>query len=140
DKSALGAMAKSVGLGTPHEVVIEPDQSLKNQHSSISELDPPFIVKPAESSQWEYLAFEGKKKVYVCSSAAQAIQITERAHGAGFQGKLLVQELIPGDDTHNYIATIYIDQGGVATLQATARMLLALHTPNLLGNMAMGLV
>nr|NLD39776.1 hypothetical protein [Actinomycetales bacterium] len=139
DKALLADLAPRVGLSTPREVELDasaPDAGL----ASLPELGFPFILKPAVSSEWEQLSFEGKLKVYVCETVDDAAAVLADASSAGFTGRLLAQELIPGDDTAGYVVTIYMGQDGRPIVQATARMLLAIHTPNLLGNMAIGLV
>lgn len=137
DKSLLAPLARKVGLKTPREAVIGPDDDVR---AATSSLQAPFILKPATSTAWETLSFPGKLKVYVCDSADEVRSHCESAWAAGYTGTMLVQELIPGDDTAGYVTTQYIDSAGRVTVQATARMLLAIHTPNLLGNMALGLV
>lgn len=139
DKALLGPIAASVGLATPQEVEIDAADP-GDIRAAVADLGAPFILKPATSIEWERIKFPGKLKVYECEDAASAEQIIEAAAEAGYTGRFLAQELVPGDDTYGYVATIYIDRSGVVTLKSTARMLLALHTPNLLGNMALGLV
>lgn len=135
NKAALAPLAAAHGLATPREVTIgaewdaiEPD------------FPAPYILKPATSGEWEHVSFPGKLKVYVCASVGEAAAQVSAARQAGFTGDFLLQELVPGDDTYNYVTTVYVDGSGRVTLSATARMLLAIHTPNLLGNQALGLV
>ncbi|MGM0384847.1 MAG: hypothetical protein ACQERF_02530 [Actinomycetota bacterium] len=139
DKARLAGLAAASGLHTPSERVID-FAALDGWQAAAEEIEPPYILKPATSGDYENLHFPGKLKVYVLDDVAALEATLERIRAAGYAGRMLLQELIPGDDTHGYVATVYIDRAGTATLQATARMLLAIHTPNLLGNMALGLV
>ncbi|HHW84459.1 MAG TPA: hypothetical protein GX743_11730 [Actinomycetales bacterium] len=139
DKALLAELGPRVGLSTPREVEIDattPDAGLAH----LGSLGSPFILKPAVSSEWEELTFPGKLKVYVASSRDDAASVLASASSAGFTGRLLAQELIPGDDTAGYVVTVYMGADGRPIIQGTARMLLAIHTPNLLGNMAIGYV
>lgn len=142
DKAVLAALGERVGLATPREVVVDaaaPETGLGTL-GTLAALGSPFILKPAVSSEWEEVTFPGKLKVYVCQGPDDAEAIVSLASAAGFQGRLLAQELIPGDDTHGFVVTVYMGREGRPLVQATARMLLAIHTPNLLGNMALGMV
>src|SRR5699024_4824960 len=55
---------------------------------------------------------------------------------AGYTGRLVVQELIPGDDTAEGSITAYTDTAGRVTLLCSARVLLGEHTPDALGRPA----
>lgn len=139
DKARLAPLATAVGLHTPRERVID-FARLDDWRAAAADLAAPYILKPATTGDYEVLEFPGKLKVYVLDDVAALEATLERIHAAGYGGRMLLQELIPGDDTAGYVTTVYIDRTGTATLQSTARMLLAIHTPNLLGNMALGLV
>lgn len=137
DKSLLAPLARKVGLKTPREATIGQADDVR---AATSSLQAPYILKPATSTAWETLGFPGKLKVYVCETVDDVREHCEAAWAGGYTGTMLLQELIPGDDTAGYVTTQYVDSAGRVTIQATARMLLAIHTPNLLGNMALGLV
>lgn len=139
DKARLASLAAASGLETPRERVID-FASLDSWRSVAAEIEAPYILKPATSGDYETLKFPGKLKVYVVADLGALEPILEAISGAGYRGQMLLQELIPGDDTCGYVTTVYFDHTGTPTLQATARMMLAIHTPNLLGNMAIGVV
>lgn len=139
DKARLAGLAAASGLATPRERVID-FADLDAWRARAQEIQAPWILKPATTGNYETLSFPGKLKVYVVPDAAALEHVLDRIAAAGFQGQMLLQELIPGDDTCGYVTTVYVDQAGQPTLTATARMLLAIHTPNLLGNMAIGIV
>ena len=54
--------------------------------------------------------------------------------------RLIVQELIPGDDTTQWVVNGYVDSRGEVTATGSGRVLLGLHQPQLVGNAAMILV
>lgn len=139
DKARLADLVGASGLATPRERVLD-FTDLAGWRSLAGQIEAPYILKPATTGDYETLSFPGKLKVYVVDDAAALEPILERIAEAGYEGQMLLQELIPGDDTCGYVTTVYMDHTGRATLQATARMLLAIHTPNLLGNMAIGIV
>lgn len=137
DKSLLPGLAAEIGLKAPAEVTIGNDDTWIAAASVIA---APYVIKPAISAEYETMQFPGQRKAYFAGDLGAARGIVEVARAGGFAGELLIQELIPGDDTHNYVATVYRDQHGRITLQATMRMLLALHRPSRTGTCAIGLV
>lgn len=139
DKARLAELAGASGLATPRERVLD-FTALDSWRAVAGEIEAPYILKPATTGDYETLSFPGKLKVYVVEDLHALEPVLERIAAAGYRGQMLLQELIPGDDTCGYVTTVYIDHAGTPTLQATARMMLAIHTPNLLGNMAIGVV
>lgn len=159
DKAALPGLAAQVGLLTPREITITVGAGAgagevagagagegagegagTDWRTAAAALNPPFVLKPALSATYESVQFPGLRKVYHARDLAEAEQIVAMNREGGFTGALLLQELIPGDDTHNYVATFYRDSAGVITLRAAMRMVLALHRPTMAGNCAIGLV
>ena len=49
----------------------------------------------------------------------------------------MVQELIPGDDTTQWVVNGYVDRLGQITAAGSGRVLLGLHVPSLIGNAGM---
>ncbi|HZK05681.1 MAG TPA: hypothetical protein VFC82_07500 [Actinomycetaceae bacterium] len=137
DKSLLHGLAAEVGLKAPQEVTIGTgDEWL----GLAARLTPPYVIKAKVSAEYETVRFPDQRKAYYSPDMEEAKRIVGNARDGGFHGDLLLQELIPGDDTHNYVATLYRDGNGVVTLTSTMRMLLALHRPNRTGTCAIGLV
>lgn len=135
DKALLPDLAARAGLRSPREVLVGPGDAWVEE---ARELDPEFVVKPAVSAEYEQIP--GLMKLYRATDLDDARRIVGVIRDTGFTSELLLQELIPGDDTHNYVATLYRDRSGVVTVSATMRMLLALRRAKLLGNAALGLV
>lgn len=96
----------------------------------------PVVAKPAKSSDLIGLSIRGKKKVYVLHSQAELDAVWQAHQDAGYQGRFVVQELIPGDDTATWSITAYRDAAGRTTLRSSARVLLGEHTPDALGRPA----
>lgn len=94
----------------------------------------PVIAKPADSSRYETLVFEGRKKVYLIESEAELAALWRTLADAGFRDRFVVQELIPGDDTSMYSVTAYVDRSGEVTMAVAAHVLLEEHAPATLGN------
>ncbi|MCL2422324.1 MAG: carboxylate--amine ligase [Micrococcales bacterium] len=96
----------------------------------------PVIGKPASSAQYNDLHMPGKKKVDFLDTRDELDDVLGRLVDAGYEGTYLVQDFIPGDETHMRSLTAYRDTRGKVTLLATGRVLLQEHNPGTLGNPA----
>lgn len=136
DKNALEDVCTRLGIAVPvtQRVTLPVDDGAWQP--------PPFtvafpvVLKPAVSAEHLLAAFEGKRKVYSADTPAEAEAVLRRLAAAGLRGDVLVQELVPGDDTQGRTVTCYVDRAGQVTLMASGRLLLQLHAPTLIGNSA----
>jgi D-aspartate ligase len=98
--------------------------------------DCPVIVKPSNGvSYWEH-PFPGQKKVHQVATRKELDELIDRMYASGYADSLILQELIPGDDSHMRVLTCYSDQNGKVTLAALGQVLLEEHTPKGIGNHA----
>ncbi|MCR6647616.1 MAG: hypothetical protein NVV70_05555 [Cellulomonas sp.] len=133
DKATFAEICAELGISVPRTLVQgfgagEPDVPV--------DLEYPLIAKAASSADYQDVEFEGKKKVFEISSPAELAALWRSLREAGFAGRFVVQELVPGDDTQMRSVTAYVDQRGVVTLSCCAHVLLEEHTPSGLGNPA----
>ncbi len=96
----------------------------------------PVIVKPSSSSQYWKFPFEGMKKVYRAQSRAEAQAIIDRIFASGYSESVVVQDTIPGDDSHMYVLTAYCGDDKKVRSMCLGHVLLEEHTPKGLGNHA----
>ncbi|PLS31647.1 ATP-grasp domain-containing protein [Bifidobacterium margollesii] len=94
----------------------------------------PVVAKPADSSQYENLIFEGRQKVYRIDTPEQLDNLWRTLAKAGFRDTFVAQELVEGDDTGMYSVTAYVDSTGRVSLLCSAHVLLEEHHPATLGN------
>lgn len=94
----------------------------------------PVVAKPAVSAGWYDMLLKGFKKVYFITEQSQLDELWEGLRAAGFDGEILVQELIGGDDTYMDSLTIYVGRDGRPHLLGAAQVLLEDHAPAMLGN------
>jgi D-aspartate ligase len=96
----------------------------------------PIIIKPSSSVlYWKY-PFEGMKKVYRAHSREEAEKIIAEIYSSGYPEKLIIQDMIPGDDSMMYTMTAYCDREGSVRMMCLGHVLLEEHTPKGLGNHA----
>lgn len=96
----------------------------------------PVIIKPSSSVlYWKY-PFDGMKKVYRAHNKKEAEQIISDIYKAGYPEKLIIQDMIPGDDSMMYTMTAYCDRNNKVRMMCLGHVLLEEHTPKGLGNHA----
>ena len=94
----------------------------------------PIIIKPSASAvYWKY-PFEGMKKVYTAASEGEAEIIIRRIYASGYPEKIILQDMIPGDDANMRVLTAYSDRSGKVKMMCLGHVLLEEHTPKGLGN------
>lgn len=135
DKAEFSAVCAELGIPTPATVI--QDFAHADDDAWVPEpvaFEYPVIAKPASSADYHDVRFAGKKKIYEIGSPAELEQLYTSLRGAGFRGRFLVQEMIPGDDTQMRSVTTYSDTSGTVTLRCSARVLLEERTPAARGN------
>jgi D-aspartate ligase len=135
DKAEFSAVCSELGIPTPDTVIQDfataADDAWRPEPVPF---DYPVIAKPASSADYHDVRFAGKKKIYEIASADELGRLWESLRGAGFRGRFLVQEMIPGDDTQMRSVTTYSDTSGRVTLRCSAQVLLEERTPAARGN------
>lgn len=137
DKATFSELCEQFGISTPRTIL----QDFANSHDEdwapvAVDIAFPVIAKAASSADYQEIEFEGKQKVFEINTQAELTALWGSLRSAGFRGRFIVQELIPGDDTQMRSITAYVDSSGRITLMCSAHVLLEEHTPSGLGNPA----
>ncbi len=98
--------------------------------------DFPVVVKPSNSVAYWNCYFPHKKKVFVAETKEEFDAIVAAIYGSTYQDHLIVQEFIPGDDSHMRVMNCYCDQNGKVRLLALGQPLLEEHSPEGIGSYA----
>jgi D-aspartate ligase len=125
-----------LGLDVPARVTVDL-RSPDAWDAALSALTFPIVAKPAVGSDLDFHWDQGLRKVKVFSTVDAASSYFSSLHQAGVDICLMVQELIPGDDTTQWVINGYVDSHGRVTATGTGRVLLGLHQPRYLGNAGM---
>lgn len=96
----------------------------------------PVIIKPSDSVLYWQFPFEGMKKAYVANDEKEFIEITSSIYAGKYDKNLIIQDFIPGDDSHMRVLTCYSDQHGKVKMMCLGHVLLEEHTPKGIGNHA----
>ncbi|ADG74627.1 ATP-grasp protein-like protein [Cellulomonas flavigena DSM 20109] len=133
DKVLFGELCAQLGIDHPATVVHDVQAGGTPDTSA---LRFPVIAKAADTAAYHLVEFPGKKKVFTVATPEQLTDLLARVQGAGYQGRFVVQDLIPGDDSGMRILTCYSDASGTVVFSAFGHVLLEEHTPGALGNPA----
>lgn len=96
----------------------------------------PVILKPSDSIKyWEH-PFPTQKKVYTIGDREELEKVIQDIYGAGYPDKLIIQDMIPGNDEYMNVLTAYSDKNGKVKMMCFGHVLLEEHTPHGIGNHA----
>ncbi len=96
----------------------------------------PVIIKPSNSVAYWNCHFPHKKKVFVAESRDEFDAILAAIYGSTYQDHLIIQEYIPGDDSHMRVMNCYCSKDGKVRLIALGQALLEEHSPEGIGSYA----
>nr|WP_245862702.1 hypothetical protein [Sanguibacter antarcticus] len=137
DKATFAEICDTLGISVPRTIVQDFAGAAESGWAPVPvDVGFPLIAKAASSADYQDVEFEGKKKVFEIATQAELDDLWVSLQAAGFRGRFVVQELIPGDDTQMRSITSYVDSRGEITLLCSAHVLLEEHTPTGLGNPA----
>ena len=134
-KHTFAEVAMKVGVSIPTTTII--DMADEGDGTAYVKKVPaegyPLILKPTAPRAWNTVTFEGQAKVHEVASAAELRDLLDRIHGSGYRAKLILQDMIPGDDTGMRILTCYCDRNSQVRFASYGRTLIEEHSPGLLG-------
>jgi len=139
-KVAFAEACDAVGVRTPITipVVFRPDAvgtHAADVAARVAELglEFPIIGKPALSADWFGASFPGKAKIHHFGSLSELQEVLGHLEKLEYASEFLLQEFVPGDETHMRSLTAYRDSRGQITLLAGGQVLLEEHTPGTMG-------
>jgi len=96
----------------------------------------PVVIKPSNSVAYWNCHFPHKKKVFVAENRDEFDAILAAIYGSTYQDHLIIQEYIPGDDSHMRVMNCYCGKDGKVRLIALGQALLEEHSPEGIGSYA----
>ncbi|NVY96411.1 carboxylate--amine ligase [Lactobacillus sp. DCY120] len=110
----------------------------KEMYLTQTDLEVPFAfpvaLKPTNSVEWLSIRFEGRKKAFTIHSLAEYQDIVAKIYDHGYTSDLILQEFIPGDDSHMRVVNAYVDQYHHVKMMCLGHPLLEDPTPQSIGN------
>lgn len=119
-------------LDIPHPKTFVYD--LKEKNDLDFNFEYPIVAKTADSARYHYAKFPGKKKVFTFNNKEDLEGMLRNLEQSSYDYKFLIQDRIPGDDTHMRVLTCYSDQKAKVRFASFGHVLLEEHTPTALGN------
>ena len=132
DKEQFYALCDQYGIDHPATFVYSGEMG----HEFKLPWGPPYVAKPADGVAYWATGHRELKKVYICRSREELLSALDQVYAAGYPGKMIVQEFIPGDDTYMRVLTNYSDTQGRVKLMCLGHVLLEEHSPHGIGNHA----
>lgn len=132
NKEEFYALCEKYGLPYPKTFVYTKDMG----HNFELEWGAPYVAKPADGVAYWATGVKSLKKVYICKTWDELLESLDAVYAAGYPGKMILQEFIPGDDTHMHVLTGYSNQAGIVEMMCLGNTLLEEHSPHGIGNHA----
>ena len=132
DKEQFYALCDQYGIDHPATFVYSGEMG----HNITLPWGPPYVAKPADGVAYWATGHRELKKVYICQSREELLAALDEVYAAGYPGKMILQEFIPGDDTYMRVLTNYSDTRGKVKLMCLGHVLLEEHSPHGIGNHA----
>lgn len=131
-KDRFYQICEELGIAYPRTLALDcADSGAKLDADSLTY---PVVAKPANSALYDLMVFPGKEKVYQVEDADGLRHVFDLVRGAGYEGQLLVQDFIPGDDDALRSLTTFSDADGRVRVVSGGRVVLQDHSPARIGN------
>ena len=131
EKELFYQMCEEKGLDYPKTFIYSKGDEIKDFGFKY-----PVIIKPSDSVLFWQHPFEGMKKAYLANNEEEFREITTSIYNGKYDKNLIIQDFIPGDDSHMRVLTCYSDQNGKVKMMCLGHVLLEEHTPKGIGNHA----
>lgn len=115
-KDGLQSVSKQFNIPAPQTIInIKPSKIEKVAR----EITYPVIIKPTESTYWHTPQFtkfqnpsliDARAKVFLCQTSAELIDTYHRV--VAIDDRIIIQEMIPGEDSRLVYFSFYIDREG----------------------------
>ena len=133
DKARFYALCERAGVPYPRTVTIGP-----GDEDRLPELPFgfPVALKPTDAASWRNHPFQGQKKAFVLDDDKMLAKTIRRAFASGYEGQLVIQDFIPGDDGNMRVMNGYVRQDGSISLLSLGHPVLEDCAPMRIGNYA----
>ena len=110
----------------------------KADHDSGDKIEQPFqypvALKPANSVEWLDVHFEGRKKAFRIKDREEFDYVLKQAYANGYKSDFILQDFIPGDDSHMRVLNAYVDKDHKVKMMCMGHPLLEDPAPSAIGN------
>ncbi len=119
-------------LSKPETFVYNVNEIL--DRTKIKKYGYPLILKPSNGILYHEHDFSNQHKVYKVKNFHELIDVIEVIKKSGYNGNLIIQKYIQGDDSYLFDCVAYLDRYGKVKLMTFAQIALQEHTITGIGN------
>ena len=94
----------------------------------------PVAVKPASSTDYSKVDFNGKEKSYKANNQDEFNKIINNIYSSEYRSNIIVQDFIPGNDDAMYVMNCYVNKNHKVKMMCLGHCILEEHTPYGIGN------
>ena len=134
DKADFYNVCDRYGILYPKTLVTDSGFSRDEFSESSLGFRYPIIVKPSSSDDYWKHPFDGMKKVYSAQTPEEANDIVSKIYSSGYPKRMILQDMVPGDDSFMNVLTCYSGKDGRVKMACYGHVLLQEHVPKGLGN------
>ncbi|WEV66278.1 carboxylate--amine ligase [Bifidobacterium sp. ESL0764] len=134
-KNTFYETCERYGLPYPKTKVITEESAARGEYKSLP-FDFPVAMKPADSAAWLDIDFPGRKKAFVIETPEELDKLINLSYDAGYHAEMILQDFIPGDDSHMRVLNAYVDRHHRVRMMFLGHPLLEDPTPEAVGNYA----
>lgn len=130
DKESFYTKYKDMGLIFPKTFFFD----CKKEKKAKVDMPFPIIIKPSNGIEYNKNHFVGRAKVYKVKNQAEMDEVITRIIKSGYKGKLILQELVLGDDSTLFDCLFYVSKKKKPVLCTFAQIGLQERDPLMVGN------
>lgn len=130
DKESFYNLCEKFNLDYPDTYII----TKENMNAIEIPFPFPVALKPASSTEYSKIDFNGKEKSYKITSLEQLKKVVKDIFDSGYNHHIIVQDFIPGNDDTMWVLNCYSDHNGKVKMMCLGRCILEEHTPYGIGN------
>ncbi len=130
NKESFYKICEKYNLDYPKTYIV----TYKNKNNISLPFDFPVAIKPASSTDYSKVDFEGKEKSYKAKSKEELEKIIKNIYNSDYRSNIIVQDFIPGNDDTMWVMNCYSNKNGKVKMMCLGRCILEEHTPYGIGN------
>lgn len=117
------------GIDTPNTIFYD----CSNPTEVSVDFQFPVVVKPSDVVAYQLAGLSSVNKLHFVNNEAELKAVVNEIVDGGYRSDLIIQEFIPGDDSHMWDSVYYGNQKGEAQLITLAQVLLQERKSHLVG-------
>ncbi len=130
DKESFYKICERYGLDYPQTYIV----TYENQNNLALPFDFPVAIKPASSTDYSKVEFNGKEKSYKANNLDELKKIVNNIYSSSYRSNIIVQDFIPGNDDTMWVMNCYSNKNGKVKMMCLGHCILEEHTPYGIGN------